>query len=95
MRPRRSAALPPPLILELAKKAIPALLPRPGCSTRLMWFRIAFWLLAAILLAALGRLLFTGDSILLAPPLLMIGLLACPVLVIFMIGIWLIGRRSD
>jgi len=71
------------------------LFPCPGASACVKWFCVAFWLLVFILLGVVGWWGLTGDSILLAPPILVIGLFAAPVLIVFMIGIWLIGKRSD
>jgi hypothetical protein len=94
-RPRRPAGSPPPFISKLAARVLATVLPRPGASARLRWFRIAFWLLVFILICAAVWWGLTGESILLVPPILMIGLLAAPVLIVFMIGIWLVGKRSD
>lgn len=94
-RPRHSVSSPPGWISRLGKQVAATVVPLPGASARLNWFRLAFWLLVMILMCSFVWWGFTGDYLLLAPPLLVIGLLACPVLVIFMIGIWLVGKRSN
>jgi len=93
-RPRRQAPSSRGRAVQLTRKIISIVLPRSGASARLVWFRIAFWLQVLILVWALGWPLFTGEPIWLAPPIVWVGVLASPVLVVFMIGIWLVGRRS-
>jgi hypothetical protein len=94
-RPGRTVALPAAFRSALLGKVMNLLFPRPGASARVKWFCLAFWLLVFILICAVAWLGLTDEPLLLAPRILWIGLFAAPVLVVFMIGMWLVGKRSD
>ena len=94
-KPGRTVTLSSTFKLEPAGEALGAVFPRRSASWRLKAFSILFWLLVFILIWAVGWWCFTGEPLWLAPPILLGAVLASPVLLVVMIGILLIRKRSD